>query len=71
MAVYDALIVAAWVAINVIYTQQRVALVLPIFKSELSPSRPSNLMIRPLHKDSSLLHMPCFIKLKQCLCWRS
>lgn len=40
MAVYDALIVAAWIAINVIYTQQRVALVLPIFKSELGPSRP-------------------------------
>ena len=32
MAVYDALVVAAWIAINVIYTQQRVALILPIFK---------------------------------------
>ena len=32
MAVYDALVVAAWIAINVIYTQQRVALILPLFK---------------------------------------
>lgn len=32
LAVYDALVVAAWVAINVIYTQQRVALILPLFK---------------------------------------
>ena len=32
MAVYDALVVAAWIVINVIYTQQRVALILPIFK---------------------------------------
>ena len=32
MAVYDALVVAAWIAINIIYTQQRVALILPLFK---------------------------------------
>ncbi len=34
MAVYDALVVAAWIAINIIYTQQRVALILPLFKGE-------------------------------------
>ena len=33
MAVYDALIVLAWVAVNVLYVQQRVSLILPIFKS--------------------------------------
>ena len=38
MAVYDALVVAAWIAINVIYTQQRVALILPIFKGDSSLS---------------------------------
>ncbi|CAL5218771.1 g490 [Coccomyxa viridis] len=32
MAVYDALVVAAWIAINILYTQQRVALILPLFK---------------------------------------
>ena len=32
MAFHDALVLAAWIAINVIYTQQRVALILPIFK---------------------------------------
>ena len=34
MAVYDALVVAAWIAINILYTQQRVALILPLFKGE-------------------------------------
>ena len=32
MAVYDALVVVAWVVVNILYVQQRVALILPIFK---------------------------------------
>ena len=38
MAVYDALVVAAWIAINILYTQQRVALILPLFKGERQSS---------------------------------
>lgn len=36
LAVYDALIILAWAAVNVMYVQQRVALILPVFKSALS-----------------------------------
>ena len=38
MAVYDALIVLAWAAVNVWYVQQRVSLILPLFKSAPLPS---------------------------------
>ncbi len=34
LAVYDALIVLAWAVVNVVYVQQRVVLILPLFKSE-------------------------------------
>lgn len=30
---YDALIILAWVAVNILYVQQKVSLILPIFKS--------------------------------------
>lgn len=32
MAVYDALVVLAWIMVNILYVQQRVSLILPIFK---------------------------------------
>ena len=37
MAVYDALMVVAWIVVNVLYVQQRVSLVLPIFKRMSTP----------------------------------
>ena len=36
LAVYDALIILAWAAVNVLYVQQRVVLILPVFKSALA-----------------------------------
>ncbi len=37
MAVYDALVVVAWVIVNILYVQQRVSLILPIFKRAPTP----------------------------------
>jgi hypothetical protein len=39
LAVYDALIVLAWLVVNVLYVQQRKALKWPLFKGALSLTR--------------------------------
>ncbi|CAL8470322.1 g9864 [Coccomyxa elongata] len=36
MAVYDALVVVAWITVNILYVQQRVSLILPIFKQAIA-----------------------------------
>ncbi len=58
LAVYDALIILAWMAVNVMYVQQRVALILPVFKS--APLSGNNAVpvsltgcLPALHEDSS------------------
>ena len=48
MAVYDALVVVAWVVVNILYVQQRVTLILPIFKRMLFPCWGPPLLALPM-----------------------